>query len=110
MLQRMIAASFALLLFGCGGHVAPTPLSANHPASPQALEAPSPPPSQTLASNGSATATAPATQSVPGMQHDMHGMTLYTCPMHPKVTSDKPGKCPICGMRLVQKPQKGAMP
>lgn len=27
----------------------------------------------------------------------------YTCPMHPEVTSDKPGKCPKCGMDLVVK-------
>lgn len=26
---------------------------------------------------------------------------LYTCPMHPTYTSDKPGDCPICGMKLV---------
>jgi Cu(I)/Ag(I) efflux system membrane fusion protein len=26
----------------------------------------------------------------------------YTCPMHPDVLSDKPGKCPECGMSLVQ--------
>jgi hypothetical protein len=24
----------------------------------------------------------------------------YVCPMHPKVTSNAPGKCPICGMAL----------
>ena len=34
-------------------------------------------------------------------KHDM-AMT-YTCPMHPEVTSDKPGKCPKCGMDLVVK-------
>ena len=27
----------------------------------------------------------------------------YTCPMHPEITSDKPGTCPRCGMDLVQK-------
>jgi membrane fusion protein, copper/silver efflux system len=25
----------------------------------------------------------------------------YMCPMHPKYTSDRPGDCPSCGMRLV---------
>jgi hypothetical protein len=27
----------------------------------------------------------------------------YTCPMHPDVSHDKPGKCPKCGMGLVAK-------
>jgi len=27
----------------------------------------------------------------------------YTCPMHPEVIKDKPGKCPKCGMKLVEK-------
>lgn len=25
---------------------------------------------------------------------------IYTCPMHPEVQGDKPGKCPKCGMTL----------
>jgi membrane fusion protein, copper/silver efflux system len=29
--------------------------------------------------------------------------TEYTCPMHPEVTSDKPGQCPQCGMDLQAK-------
>lgn len=27
----------------------------------------------------------------------------YLCPMHPTYTSDKPGDCPICGMKLIKK-------
>ena len=27
----------------------------------------------------------------------------YTCPMHPEVVQDKPGNCPKCGMKLVEK-------
>ncbi|WP_426478711.1 multicopper oxidase domain-containing protein [Chryseobacterium sp. CBSDS_008] len=29
--------------------------------------------------------------------------TTYTCPMHPEIVSNKPGKCPKCGMELVEK-------
>lgn len=28
---------------------------------------------------------------------------MYTCSMHPEVKSDKPGKCPKCGMKMVEK-------
>lgn len=28
---------------------------------------------------------------------------VYTCTMHPEVISNKPGKCPKCGMTLVEK-------
>ncbi|MCB8995513.1 MAG: hypothetical protein H6538_07890 [Bacteroidales bacterium] len=30
----------------------------------------------------------------------------YTCPMHPEVIMDKPGKCPKCGMNMVEKTDK----
>jgi heavy metal translocating P-type ATPase len=33
------------------------------------------------------------------MEH-IHGQQ-YTCPMHPEVVKDAPGKCPNCGMNLV---------
>ena len=50
-----------------------------------------------------------------GMRMTMHGhgdgkaepatpsakKPLYQCPMHPAITSDHPGDCPICGMKLV---------
>ncbi|MEK6614775.1 MAG: heavy metal-binding domain-containing protein [Bacteroidota bacterium] len=28
---------------------------------------------------------------------------VYTCSMHPEIQSDKPGKCPKCGMKLIEK-------
>ena len=28
------------------------------------------------------------------------GKVLYTCPMHPQIVQDHPGRCPICGMHL----------
>lgn len=31
----------------------------------------------------------------------------YTCPMHPQIVQDGPGKCPICGMDLVPKTTSG---
>ena len=47
------------------------------------------------------------------MQHDMSAPSatapattqaaVYTCVMHPDVVSDKQGKCPKCGMKLVLK-------
>ena len=33
----------------------------------------------------------------------MSHKVLYYCPMHPAYTSDKPGDCPICNMKLVKK-------
>ena len=68
------------------------------------------PPYKTLVAPAAA-ATQPAD---PMRGHDMKGMQmggaaatqpaqLYTCIMHKDVISDKPGKCPKCGMKLVPK-------
>lgn len=48
----------------------------------------------------------PATQASPSRVGSAPGASaaakqLYTCPMHPDVISDQPGKCPKCGMDLV---------
>lgn len=47
----------------------------------------------------SATAT---TADVPnqGDIHQVESNYSYTCPMHPDVKQDRPGKCPDCGMFL----------
>ena len=37
------------------------------------------------------------------MKKNKNTAIVYTCPMHPEVTSDKAGKCPKCGMDLVKK-------
>jgi membrane fusion protein, copper/silver efflux system len=40
----------------------------------------------------------------------MRQKDIYYCPMHPGYTSDKPGDCPICGMKLVKNETSGRKP
>jgi RND family efflux transporter MFP subunit len=37
----------------------------------------------------------------PGQSAKSQTVQKYHCPMHPTYVSDKPGNCPICGMKLV---------
>ena len=37
-----------------------------------------------------------------------HGDAEYFCPMHPTIVRDKPGECPICGMKLEKRAAPGA--
>jgi Cu(I)/Ag(I) efflux system membrane fusion protein len=39
--------------------------------------------------------------------HQMHDQKVYTCPMHPEIIRNQPGKCPICGMELIEKKETG---
>lgn len=39
----------------------------------------------------------------PGDKKADAGTAAYSCPMHPDITSDKPGTCSKCGMDLEQK-------
>src|SRR5712691_5190715 len=34
-------------------------------------------------------------------QPEYNEQVVYSCPMHPDVKSNSPGKCPICGMQLI---------
>jgi hypothetical protein len=111
----------ALLAGGCARTTQPQPLSSDHPASIDAEASFLPEPSNTLSqkepvgpSNTQAGNEAHQHGGHGGMQHNMtpapaeqSGATTqphaaYVCPMHPEVTSDKPGKCPKCGMKLVK--------
>ena len=38
-----------------------------------------------------------------GSKSDSTAKYIYTCTMHPEVMTDKPGKCPKCGMTLMKK-------
>ena len=37
-----------------------------------------------------------------------HAAAEYFCPMHPSIVRDKPGECPICGMKLEKRATGGA--
>ena len=99
-----------LLLSSCA---APAPsLSHDRPATSTAAAAPPPAPSVTLALDNDGTLFAPRESSTPrsdpahaGHAHDDRAGVddVYTCPMHPEVTSAAPGRCPHCGMNLVKK-------
>lgn len=53
--------------------------------------------SLTIAACGSQDKKSSATE-----QNSTNAKALYTCSMHPEVRSDKPGKCPKCGMKLIK--------
>ena len=40
--------------------------------------------------------------------HNHEQSVTYTCSMHPKITQDAPGSCPICGMALIEKDQNSS--
>jgi hypothetical protein len=102
------------LIAACAPGPSPVSRSPHDPSNPNATEGVTP----------SATATASSVAAAgtgPGDVHAGHGapvsptapntsaatsdggVTLYDCPMHPEVTSQRPGSCPECGMTLVPK-------
>lgn len=122
-----------LALAGCSATYQEPELTADHPAS---LDAPvvshsGQPATLDLSAADPVVPSAPATNGheghggatpAPSPQGQAHGegphaapapnrpagSALYVCPMHPEVTSDKPGqRCPKCGMALVPREEGG---
>lgn len=76
----IVLVGLGVTFYGCQPRHTP-PATGNNPANPEAQAAPM-----------TSTATPAAAVNI---------KTTYTCPMHPEVVSDQPGKCPKCGMALV---------
>jgi hypothetical protein len=126
MMKHLSLLSASLLLVGCA-RTTPMVLGPDHPASPDAPVAPVPPPSTTLAVSAPlptrpSEPTKPDAHGAHDMGHGDHGghagadgastapattqaeaTAVYTCPMHPEVVSNEPGRCPECKMKLVRK-------
>ncbi len=87
------AASLSIALTACSDHAGTT--TGNDPtAAISSIAAVNP-----AAVNSVALNSAAAKDSVPMKK----AAVVYTCKMHPEIISDKPGKCPKCGMELVKK-------
>ena len=44
---------------------------------------------------------APEGAPAPAASQPAEAPTIWTCAMHPQIRQPKPGRCPICGMKLV---------
>ena len=63
---------------------------------------PAPPPSMDHSQHAQPTPEPPKPRAAATPKPKPAAATVYSCPMHPEVTSDKPGSCPKCGMTLVR--------
>jgi hypothetical protein len=119
--QFILLFASAGLLAGCVNLSSSPPLGDEHPANPNANVSSSEPvkPFLMTATNLSALRLEDLPKPVDASEHD-HGAhakqeptpatqakeatpaqgAVYTCPHHPEVTTNRPGECPKCGMKL----------
>ena len=65
-------------------------------------------PAMPMATPRASSASSPSSPSAPAPSSDRGSSlteTVYSCPMHPEVTSHAPGTCPKCGMALEPMPK-----
>jgi hypothetical protein len=95
LVEALVVGSFAC---------ASDPLAASQytsgPASPTAPESPQHAPEQTVPPSAPAASTGQSSSASPV---SADAGVVYTCPMHPEVQSNAPGRCAKCGMNLVPK-------
>jgi hypothetical protein len=93
MSRTAVACVAALSLAACAPTLTRHLPPQDDPSNPDAPESAWHPPPSSQASERAA--PSPATAAA-----------AYTCPMHPEVISDRPGRCPKCGMALAQKKEQ----
>lgn len=114
MLLKTAFASLLVLLVGCEQRESPSENAARPPAVPTAegtpggAKAPSRAEAQSMAAvdehvHHEHHAHDQGAQGDGGSADAGAAEAVYACPMHPAVTSSTPGRCPECGMNLVQK-------
>jgi hypothetical protein len=101
----------AFMLTGCAPSVRVENVTTSHPAVADAevLLLPTGSGVLTTGADGASGATtdhassttAPSASGHDGHRSNEHDQSIYTCPMHPDVSSDEPGRCPKCNMKLV---------
>jgi hypothetical protein len=90
------------LIAGCATDPKPRP-TALDPANPLAPESPSLVVASLIEGNGVRPSETSGEGEGEGGKAGKQSGATYTCPMHPEVISDAPGRCPKCGMKLVPK-------